>query len=92
MFSYSNLQIQWSALHQLVLKGNEQDIIAAIEKGGMDVGVIDSEGATPLHWVSHRGPKETVELLLNKKANPNIKDDVRKLYLFGSTINSHAYS
>jgi len=50
------------------------DILNILAKGNIDINFKDEEGKTYLHLAAERGLVPAVELLLEKGANPDIKD------------------
>ena len=65
---------------------NEQELIKAVKLGnhklvreileqGIDVNGHQGDGATALHWATHRDDSETAELLIHAKASVNVSDD-----------------
>ncbi len=67
-------------LHWAAIKGKVENCEILISAGA-DVNALDKTGNTPLHWlVAGRGVIDvkrfvTASYLLNKKANPNIKNE-----------------
>lgn len=56
-------------------KGNKyDDVYHLIQRPGIDVNVVDDNGATPLIYASLLGQIDIVELLLKKGANTDIQD------------------
>lgn len=58
-----------------------------LTKGGIDVGLKDENGRTPLHLAAGEGHIEVIKLLISKGANINSIDVVRTqttMYLLGN--------
>jgi Ankyrin repeats (3 copies) len=49
-------------------------VVAALIKAGADLNAQDSEGDTPLYWAACNKLRESVELLLQAGADPNLKN------------------
>ncbi|TFY64411.1 hypothetical protein EVJ58_g2638 [Rhodofomes roseus] len=65
-----------SALNDLAIAGNTPALRAFLDANpGVDVNAKDENGYTPLHLACDRGRAEVVRLLLERGANPSIKDD-----------------
>lgn len=54
--------------------GGFLDIINTLVKTGCNVNFQDQDGKTPLHYASELGQDDTLEILLNNKANPDIQE------------------
>lgn len=54
--------------------GGFLEIINILVKNGCSVDIQDHLGKTPLHYASELGQDDTLEILLNAKANPDIQD------------------
>ena len=52
--------------------GGFLEIIQLLVKNGCNVNFVDENGMTPLHYASQLGQDDTLEILLNAKANPDI--------------------
>ena len=67
-------------------QANEGELIKAVNLGnhelvrelleqGIDVNGHQGDGATALHWATHRDDSETAELLIHANASVNVSDD-----------------
>jgi ankyrin repeat protein/predicted RNA-binding Zn-ribbon protein involved in translation (DUF1610 family) len=54
-------------------KVEEPDAIRLLLAAGSEIDVPDQNGMTPLHWAALRGHEETVGILLEAGADPNIR-------------------
>lgn len=54
--------------------GGFLEIVNTLVKHGCDVNFQDQYGKTPLHYASELGQDDTLEILLNHKANPDLQD------------------
>ena len=52
--------------------GGFLEIIQLLVKNGCNVNFKDELGKTPLHYASELGQDDTLEILLNAKANPDL--------------------
>ena len=48
------------------------EIIQLLVKNGCSLNVSDAKGKSPLHYASELGQDDTLEILLNNNADPNI--------------------
>ncbi|APR97793.1 ankyrin repeat domain-containing protein [Wolbachia endosymbiont of Folsomia candida] len=60
-------------LFDSIKSNRQQKVMAAINEEAI-IGATDNSGFTLLHWAAKDGYQELVQLLLDKQANPNIKD------------------
>ncbi|KAH9937194.1 ankyrin repeat-containing domain protein [Fomitopsis serialis] len=64
------------ALSDLAISGNVHELRAYLDANpNVDVNVKDENGYTPLHLACDRGHADVVRLLLERGADPSIKDD-----------------
>jgi acyl-CoA-binding protein len=61
-------------LCELVAEGNLNAVKEVIDQESAVVTIKDRDGMTCLHWASDRGHEEIVELLIEKRSNPNEPD------------------
>jgi len=74
-----------SALIKAASEGNNRAIVSAL-KGGEKINECDSNGWTPLAWAVYYRQLSSVQLLLQKGADPNIQTTGFKKYIYkGST-------
>jgi uncharacterized protein len=62
-------------LFYLAGNGHFEALEYVIKRLSVDVNVQNNEGNTPLHWASLNGQQKIVELLLQRKANPTIRNN-----------------
>lgn len=69
-------QVRMTALFYAIRSGHGGflEIINILVKNGCDVNAQDQDGKTPLHYASELGQDDTLEILLNNKANPDIQE------------------
>ena len=66
-------------LHQASEDGNLKELRSILSSGMADVNCIGGrDDATPLHYASTKGHREVVKLLLDRGADPNKHDNVKK--------------
>lgn len=63
-----------NSLQAAVFDGDIDLAINLLEKGKFDLNKLDQQGRTLLHYTGCRGQYDMIELLLEKGADPNIKD------------------
>lgn len=63
-----------NSLQAAVFDGDIDLAINLLENGKFDLNKQDQQGRTLLHYTSCRGQHDMIELLLEKGADPNIKD------------------
>ena len=63
-----------NSLQAAVFDGDIDLAINLLEKGKFDLNKLDQQGRTLLHYTGCRGQYHMIELLLEKGADPNIKD------------------
>lgn len=69
-----------SPLHYAVMSSTENqiDIMRMLIENGARVNDIDDDGRTPLHYASEYGKSRCIPILLKSKANPDLKDKLKK--------------
>jgi len=73
-------------IFEAVEKGTVEDVRYFIEAKGVDVGVRDDEGYTPLHSAATKYEIEIVEYLISKGADVNAKSYGSRIEAFNLTI------
>ena len=68
-------------------KNADWGAVRALVEQGADVNEAQGDGTTPLHWASHWGDLETVDLLLGVGANPNAATDLGVTPLWSTAEN-----
>ena len=66
----------WTPLFYAVSSGpnGHPEIVNLLIKNQVEVNLTDNTGRAALHYASELGQDDTLELLLNNKADPNIAD------------------
>eukprot|EP01117_Protostelium_nocturnum_P000412 TRINITY_DN10478_c0_g1_i1.p1 TRINITY_DN10478_c0_g1~~TRINITY_DN10478_c0_g1_i1.p1 ORF type:complete len:389 (+),score=63.15 TRINITY_DN10478_c0_g1_i1:133-1299(+) len=63
----------WNCLH-MVIDTNLTDFVDEFLANGVEIDAQDKKGSTPLIFAVERGYNETVRMLLDRGANPNIRN------------------
>lgn len=66
-----------TALHYAAKAGHLNVINILLDMDCLDIDVKDDGGWTPLIWAAEHMEVEAVKLLLKRKADPNLRDNVR---------------
>ena len=56
--------------------GGFLEIINILVKNGCNVNMKDQDGKTPLHYASELGQDDTLEILLDNKACPDVQENI----------------
>ena len=70
---------QQTLLHILACRSDKKELIQKVIDKGVDVDAVDVLGNTALHYATQYGQAENVEVLLNRGANPLIKNINQKI-------------
>src|SRR3954453_7787453 len=55
---------------------DDQSAVAALVREGADVNAREEDGTTPLAWAANHSNIAIAELLLNKRANPDLTNEL----------------
>lgn len=77
----------------VIRAAKERDVQAlkSLVEAGADVGILEADGTSALHWVSHWDDVEAIPLLVRAGADVNAQNDLGATPLWAATMNgSHA--
>ena len=69
-----------TALHNAAKAGHLNIINILLDTDRLNIDVTDDGGWTPLIWAAEHMEVEAVKLLLKRKAEPNLRDNVRGIH------------